>query len=89
MKVKTEYVKCYRCDWLHFAVSAEYAQAHMETMGNYLDSLSAEERASFGTPSLAAYMRCFRCSADSAGFLSAAEADAPMGVTIQPVVVER
>lgn len=89
MKVETEYVKCRRCGWLHFAVSAEYAQAHVESMGSYLDKVSAPERASFGTRSLAAYMHCFKCGADSAGFLAASEADAPRGVAIQPLVVER
>lgn len=89
MKVETVYVKCHRCDWLHFAVPVEYARAHVSSMLHYLDTLDVEMRTSFGTPSLSAYMRCFGCGADSADFLSATEADAPLGVTIQPVVVER
>lgn len=89
MKVDTQFVKCHRCGWLHFAVSAEYARAAVQDTSDYLGTLTVEERASFGTPSLDAYMRCFSCGADSSGFLPAQEDDAPMGVTIQPVVVER
>ena len=36
-----------------------------------------------------AYLRCCRCGADSATFLAAQESDAPPGVTIQAVVIER
>ena len=35
------------------------------------------------------YLRCFRCGADSAGFVPAGEADAPLGATLQACVVER
>lgn len=89
MEVETTYVKCRRCGWLHFAVSAEYAHAHVESMNHYLCRLPAAERASFGKPSLSAYLRCFKCGADSVGFLAAKESDAPSGATLQPVVVER
>jgi hypothetical protein len=89
LKFQTAYVKCHLCGWLHFAVSAEHARAQVSSMVDYLEGLNAEARASFGTPSLAAYMRCFMCGADSAGFLCATETDAPLGATIQPVVVER
>jgi hypothetical protein len=34
-------------------------------------------------------LRCLRCNADTATFVPAKESDAPLGVTIQPVVIER
>jgi hypothetical protein len=41
------------------------------------------------TASLKDYCHCFRCGADTVSFLPAVESDAPPGVTIQPVVIER
>ena len=35
------------------------------------------------------YLQCFQCAQDSATFQLAQESDAPLGVTIQPVVIER
>jgi hypothetical protein len=89
LEVETKYVKCHHCGWLHFAVSAKHARTHVESMSDYLGKLTIEDRASFSRLPLDAYMQCFSCGADSAGFLEAQEADAPLGVTIQPVVVER
>lgn len=82
------YVKCHRCGRVHYSVSAEYARYTVEGMGNVLRTFNADERVSAG-PSLDAYMRCSKCGADSAGFVPAQETDAPLGATIQPVVVER
>ena len=89
MKLETVYIKRRRCGRSHFAVSTEHARAQVSSMLNYLDALDVEMRASFGTPSLAARMRCFRGGADSAVVLSASEAGVPVGASIQPVMVER
>lgn len=80
----TTFVKCPRCGWLHFAVSAESARQQVADANAHLRSLGEPERAS-----LDSYMHCFRCGEDTAGFLPAVESDAPSGVTIQPVVTER
>lgn len=82
--VHSTYVKCPRCGWLHFAVGAESAMRQVQETNEAFQLQGIPERASFDS-----HLRCFRCGADSATFLSATEADAPSGVTIQAVVIER
>lgn len=82
--VPTTFLKCPRCGWLHFAVSAESARQQVADANAHLRSLGEPERAS-----LDSYMHCFHCGDDTACFLPAVESDAPSGVTIQPVVTER
>lgn len=53
-------------------------------MNKILEREGSGQRATFE-----AYLRCFRCGACSATFLLAQESDAPLGATIQAVVVER
>lgn len=82
----TDFVKCHACGWLHFAISAEDARAEVSATNEMLASARLHDvrRASFD-----AYLRCFRCGADTASFISAVESDAPSGVTIQACVVQR
>lgn len=80
----TNFVKCTACGWLHFAISAAAALEEMQGMNEMLEREGSDRKAT-----LEAYLRCFRCGADSATFVPAQESDAPPGVTIQAVVVQR
>lgn len=79
-----DYVKCPACGWLHFEISAATARAEVAEVNAHLRAVGEPENASFDR-----YLRCFRCGADTAGFVPAQESDAPLGCTIQPAVVER
>ena len=80
----TDNVKCPACGWLHFEVSAVAALSELCGVNQMLAQEGSERKATFE-----AYLRCFRCGADSATFVPASESDAPSGVTIQAVVLER
>jgi hypothetical protein len=82
--IPTTYVKCPTCGWLHFAVSAESAVEQVDAVNEAFALQGIPQRAFFDK-----YLRCFRCNADTATFVPAQETDAPLGVTIQPVVIER
>lgn len=80
----TNFVKCPTCGWLHFAIAEADALEEMRGVNEILEHEGSGRKAT-----LEAYLRCFRCGADSAAFVPAQESDAPPGVTIQAVVVER
>lgn len=80
----TGFVKCPACGWLHFKIPA--AAAH-EQIRKSNEMLTRED--CFRKATLDMYLHCFRCGADSAGFVPAQESDAPSGATIQAVIVER
>ena len=82
--VHTTYVKCPNCGWLHFVVSAERAMRQVQQTNSAFQLQGIQQRAFFNS-----YLHCFRCGQDSAAFQPAQESDAPLGVTIQPVVIER
>lgn len=76
--------KCPRCGWLHVAISERVARAQVQEANEYLISTGASHRASYDD-----YLRCFRCGASSSTFVDGSDSDAPMGSTLQAVVVER
>ena len=78
-----EFVKCPTCGWLHFKISRAEALAHVQEVNETL-----EHADSSGKATLEAYLHCFRCGADSASFVLAQASNAPIGATIQAVVVE-
>ena len=82
--VCTTYVKCPRCGWLHFMVSAESAMEQVNAVNEAFALQGVPQRAFFDE-----YLHCFRCGTDTATFVPAGEDDAPLGATIQPVVIER
>lgn len=77
------YVKCPLCSWLHVAISPK------ECRQRVFRELISPFGHRFGRSLFAKYMACFRCGADSATFVPGRVEDAPAGVSLQPVVLER
>lgn len=78
------FAKCHVCGWLHVAVPAADARAETADTNAGFEQAGEARRAKYES-----FLHCSRCRADSAKFLPAAESDAPSGVTLQSVVVER
>lgn len=75
-------VRCGKCGWVHVAIPLHHAEQEV------LDANI--EHAKAGRPvveSIGRYLRCYRCGAESAGFIAAGPSDAPAGSTLQPLVV--
>lgn len=74
--------KCQRCGWVHAAIPLAAAQEQVQSVNDWHASKSEPE-----TEDIARYMRCFSCKAPTSEFVPALPGDAPMGSTIQGVVV--
>jgi hypothetical protein len=70
--------------WLRFEVWAAAALGEMRGVRQMFEQEGSERR-----ETLEACLRCFRCGADSATLVPARQCEAPSGVTIQPVNLER
>ena len=75
-------VKCPRCGWVHVSISLAEAQASVSSANEW--DISQGRAPSM---SLDRYRRCFRCSGPSQAFVLALEGDAPIGCTLQAVVI--
>lgn len=76
------YVRC-PCGWVHYAVPLDHAAQAVADFNAYAQRADLEQRSS-----LDRYMRCAKCSADTALFERFTPEREP-GFTMQPVVVER
>lgn len=74
--------KCQRCGWVHAAIPLAAAQEQVQSVNSWHASKSEPE-----TEDIAGYMRCFPCGAPTSKLIHALPVDAPMGGTIQGVVV--
>lgn len=75
-------MKCPKCGWVYVAIPLHHAEQAV------LDANIEHAKAGRpGVESIGRYLRCYRCGAESAGFIAAGPSDAPAGSTLQPVVV--
>lgn len=77
-----DYVRC-PCGWVHYAVPLASAQLEVARFNAYAERAGIEQRST-----LASYLRCRRCRADTALFEAFVPGREP-GFTMLPVVVER
>lgn len=82
---------CLKCGWVAFGVTREYAEAEVKRFNEFFDRSPQDVRDSYGNrhSSVTAYERCFRCGGPHTNFRDAKEGDAPIGVTMSPIIVER
>lgn len=75
-------VRCRNCGWVHVAVPLHHAEQEV------LDANTEHARSGRApVETIGRYLRCYRCGAASEGFVAAGPSDAPVGCTLQPVVV--
>jgi rubredoxin len=74
--------KCTKCGWVHVAIPRTVAEKSIAD-GNAYARTQGDNR----VMTIDRYLRCFRCGAPSTGFIPAKPGDAPLGSTIQAVVV--
>ena len=74
--------KCQKCNWVHAAIPVSVAEAQVASSNEYSRSQGTPP-----TASMEHYWKCFRCGASTQDFVPAGPDDAPMGCTIQGVVV--
>lgn len=74
--------KCLKCGWVHAAIPLSAAQEQVRSVNSWHASKGEPQ-----TEDLTRYTRCFRCGAPTADFVPALPDDAPIGSTIQGVVV--
>jgi rubredoxin len=74
--------KCQKCGWVHAAIPLAQAQAQVQSVNAWLAGKQEPQ-----TETIERYLKCFRCGAPSAQFVPALLGDAPLGSTIQGVVV--
>lgn len=75
-------LKCPRCGWVHAGVSLAAAQGWVAEA-----NLENESKGAPADTSIEQYQRCFQCRASHETFVMAAPDDAPIGATLQPVVI--
>lgn len=91
MAKATKYLKCPHCNWLHFPVTREYAEAQVQLFNEYFKKLSKKEQKDLyggNGASIKKYERCFRCNNSYRDFVVAKAKDVPVGSTIQPIIKE-
>lgn len=75
-------VRCEKCGWVHVAIPLHHAEQEV------LDANMEHARSGHApVETIGRHLRCYRCGAASDSFVAAAPSDAPLGCTLQPVVV--
>lgn len=75
-------MKCPACGWVHVAIPRHHAEQSV------LDALREHRQdRCLADQALQRYFRCFRCGEATDAFVPAGPCDAPVGCTLQPVVV--
>lgn len=82
------YVKCRKCGWISFAVTAKEAADEVTEFNNYYWSIGDEGRAMYGGPSKIENYRCIRCNGSEFRKALDEETNAIEGSTINPVIYE-
>lgn len=75
-------MKCPTCGWVFIAIPRHYAEQSVLDA----DPEHRQDRR-LADAALARYFKCFRCGAATDTFAPAGQDDAPVGCTLQPVVV--
>lgn len=80
---------CSRCRRVHAGITEAQARKYVADFNDHFASLAPEEQASYELPQpkLEDYLRCRNCGAPNSVFVPAALGTAPVGRTLQVVVV--
>jgi len=87
--MKTEFLKCGKCGWVHFSMTREEVEKSVKEFNHYFDSLSKEDQDAYYNgkkSSVDSYQKCFRCGSSYEEAIPCNEGDAPLGSTIQPLM---
>ncbi len=83
-------VKCNKCGWVHFEVSAEYVRKWEADWLLFFNTKDAEWLESYGIttspPSTDIYLKCFRCGGSYKDMRDTLGNEVPNGSTIQPIL---
>lgn len=82
---------CNKCGWVHFGMTYEQAQGEVDGFNRMYEELTEGEKQRYyggHGATVASYEHCFRCGNSWQDFSEAKEDDCPVGVTIQPIIVE-
>lgn len=75
-------MKCLTCGWVHVAIPRHHAEQWV------LDATPEHRQdGRLASAAMHRYFRCYRCGATTDAFVPALPSDAPVGCTLQPVVV--
>lgn len=77
---------CLNCGWVHFGLTREQAVEQLESFARWFeqqDPLTQRQYAPVRDP-----CTCFKCGGSYKNFRDALEGDAPIGCTIQGIIVD-
>ena len=82
------YRMCQKCGWVHFGRTLKEVEEEVHRFNQYYNNQTPEVQNHFGGPSsIDNYKSCFRCGTDHKNFDSVEEGAAPIGSTIQPILI--
>jgi len=87
----TKEVICNKCGWISFAISRARAELGVKQFKEYINGLQEIEQNEYKNSSAADikhYEHCFKCGGSYSNFRAAKPEEGPVGVTIQPIIVE-
>lgn len=87
--MKTDFLKCSKCGWVHFSMTREEVEKNVKEFNKYFDSLTQKqqnENYNGKKSSIESYQKCFRCGTSYEKAIPCNEGDAPLGSTIQPLM---
>lgn len=86
--MKKVFVKCRSCGWAHFALTEEVCKKEVREFNRFYKKLSKEYKRYYDKPSsIYDYKSCFRCGGSYKNMRRASSDDAPIGSTIQSIML--
>lgn len=91
MDKKSNTRTCLKCGWVAFGVTRGFAEGEVKRFNKYFDSLTEEKRQenyNNHKSSIESYEKCYCCGGSYTNFRESCEGDCPIGVTMNPIIVE-
>ncbi len=81
------YLRCKKCNWLHFGVSETKAIQDVQKFNEYYNKLSDEEKKAYnGILDIETYKKCFKCRTSYENMKIDIMKPEENGSTIQPII---